>query len=93
MANLRFTKSRRGEPRRDGCGFLLLTCVFTCFLLALNCVAVARLFPLFADAGPALFRDARVQQVTMFIAPVVMVFCEWWVVDLIVELVTPRPRS
>ena len=95
--NFKFIRSRPGEARRDGCGFLLLTCLFTCFLLVLNCLAVARLYPWIAAATPGFLRDSRMQplahQLTMFIAPVVLTFCQWWLVDLIVELLTPRRRS
>ena len=89
---MRWTRTRRPEAGRDGCGFLLLTCVFTCFLLILNCVAVARFFPELIVRAPTVLQDPRVEQTTMFVAPVVMIFVEWWLVDLIVELVTPRRK-
>jgi hypothetical protein len=31
-----------------------------------------------------------VVQATLFSGPVVLVFVEWWLVDLVVELVSPR---
>ncbi len=89
---MRFPRRRRGEPARDGCGYLLLTCLFTCLLLVLNCIAVARFQPLLLDQTPGWLRDARVQQTTMFVAPVILLFCEWWLVDLIASLLTPRPK-
>ena len=89
---MRFTRRRRGEPARDGCGFLLLTCLFTCFLLVLNCIAVARFQPLLIGDGPGWLREPRVPQTTMFLTPGVLLFFEWWLVDLIVELLTPRRK-
>jgi hypothetical protein len=90
---LKWIRNRRAQPGRDGCGFLLLTCLFTCFLLVLNCVAVARFYPDLVLHAPLFLREARVQQMSMFIAPVVLTFVEWWLVDRIVETVTSRPKS
>ena len=86
---------RRAEtgPRRDGCGFLILTCLFTCFFLVLNSGLVSRFYPEIAAAGPALLRHPRVAQMLMFLSPVVLLFVEWWLVDFVVETVTPRRRA
>jgi hypothetical protein len=82
-------RRRRGEPNRDGCGFLLLTCVFTCFFLILNVFAVSWFYPVLAALGPAWLKWQRVEQVILFMAPVLLIFLEWWCVDLIVDLLTP----
>jgi hypothetical protein len=41
-------------------------------------------------AGPAFLARPGVVQATLFAGPVILVFVEWWLVDLVVELVTPR---
>jgi hypothetical protein len=69
---------------------VLLTCVFSCFFLVLNSALISKIYPPLADQGPALLGHPRVVQAVMFIGPVVLVFIEWWLVDLVVELVTPR---
>jgi hypothetical protein len=89
---VKWIRHRRAGPGRDGCGFLLLTCLFTCFLLALNCAAVGRFYPELVSNAPEFLREGRIPQMTMFIAPVVLTFVEWWLVDWIVELVSSRPR-
>ena len=88
-----FTKRRRDAATRDGCGFLVLTCLFTCLLLILNCLAVSRFYPFLVQEGPEFLRWPRFQQMSMFIAPVALIFCEWWLVDLIVGLLTPSRKQ
>jgi hypothetical protein len=90
---LRFTKRRKAKDRRDGCGFLVLTCVFTCFFLVLNSALVAKMYPPLAQLGPDLLSHPRVKQIMMFVGPVVLVFVEWWLVDLVVEVLTPRRKT
>lgn len=83
---------RRGHARtrRDGCGFVVLTCFFSCFFLILNSLLLKELYPHLAQAGPAFLEHPRVVQAVMFIGPVALMFLEWWLVDLVVDLVTPR---
>ncbi len=90
---MRFTKRRRARDRRDGCGFLLLTCVFTCFFLVLNSALVAKAYPALAQLGPDLLSHPRVKQIMMFVGPVALVFVEWWLVDLVVDVLTPKRKS
>lgn len=87
---MRFTKRRKAKDRRDGCGFLILTCIFTCLFLVLNSALVAKAYPAVAQLGPELLSHPRVKQIMMFVGPVALVFFEWWVVDLVVDVVTPR---
>jgi hypothetical protein len=87
---VRFGRRRTPKTQRDGCGFVVLTCLFSCFFLILNSVLLRELYPRFAQAGPALLQHPRVIQAVMFIGPVALMFLEWWLVDLVVDLVTPR---
>lgn len=84
---------RRTKNRRDGCGFVVLTCVFTCFFLILNSVLVAEFYSWLASNGPAIARRDGVAQIVLFIGPIVMLFFEWWLVDFAVDLLTPNPTS
>jgi hypothetical protein len=88
-----FRTRRRTSTRRDGCGFLVLTCLFTCFFLVLNSGLVSRFYWQLADAGPEFLRNPRVAQMLMFLGPVMLLFLEWWIVDFIVESLTPRRRT
>lgn len=79
-------KLRSPSKRRDGCGFLILTCLFSCLFLVLNSVMVVRMYPLLATLGPAILRHRGVEQMMMFVGPVLLIFVEWWLVDTIVDV-------
>ena len=74
---------------------MVLTCVFSCLFLVLNSALINTAYPQFAENGPDFLRHPRVIQAVMFIGPVAMVFLEWWLADLVIDLVTPKrkPRS
>ena len=87
---MRFFRRRSQGPRRDGCGFVLLTFFFTCLFLVLNSALISKLVPPLLEAGPAFLTRPAVVQAALFVGPVILIFAEWWLVDLVVELVTPR---
>lgn len=82
-------KHRSPRPSREGCGFLALTCVFTCFFLILNCALVARFYPEVAAYFPHWMHQPKVEQMLKFLAPVLLIFLQWWVVDLAADLLAP----
>jgi len=67
--------------------------VFTCFFLVLNSALVAKAYPALAQLGPDLLSHPRVKQIMMFVGPVALVFVEWWLVDLVVDVLTPKRKS
>jgi hypothetical protein len=71
----------------------VLTCFFSCFFLVLNSVLLRELYPRLAQAGPTMLRNPRAVQAVMFIGPVALMFLEWWLVDLVVDLVTPKHNA
>ena len=87
---MRFLRRRIRGPRRDGCGFVLLTFLFSCFFLVLNSALISRFIPPLMETGPAFLARPGAVQATLFTGPVILVFVEWWLVDLVVQLVTPR---
>ncbi|MCU0872090.1 MAG: hypothetical protein MUE50_07075 [Pirellulaceae bacterium] len=87
---MRFLRRRTTGPRRDGCGFVLLTFLFSCFFLVLNSALISRFVPPLMETGPAYLARPGIVQATLFTGPVILVFVEWWLVDLVVQLVTPR---
>ena len=87
---MRFLGRRSRGPRRDGCGFVLLTFLFSCLFLVLNSALISKLLPPLLEAGPAVLRRPGVVQAILFAGPVMLIFVEWWLVDLVVVLVTPH---
>jgi len=86
---LRFLRHRGKGPHRDGCGFVLLTFLFSCFFLLLNSALISKLVPA-PETAPGLLARPGVNQAVLFVGPVILIFVEWWLVDLVVALVTPH---
>jgi len=86
---LRFLRRRSRGPHRDGCGFVVLTFLFSCFFLILNSALISKLVPA-PETAPGLLARPSVNQAVLFVGPVILIFVEWWLVDLVVGLVTPR---
>jgi len=68
-----------------------LTFLFSCFFLLLNSALISRLVPA-PETAPGLLARQGVNQAVLFVGPVILIFVEWWLVDLVVALVT-RGRS
>jgi len=90
---LRFARRRKSQTRREGCGFLLFTCIVTCILLVLNSVLIIQFYPLLVVGGRGLLHHPRVVQMIMYIGPVILVFFEWWLVDLVIDLILPDRKA
>lgn len=57
-----------------------MTAVVSCLLLAVNGILVATAYDLVYDLSPILeFR--RFRQATLFLAPILLLFLEWWLLD------------
>lgn len=82
-------KARRRNSSGDGCGFLVATCFASCCFLALNSALVRVAFLWLAPLGPEFIRLQRTEQLIMFAAPVLLVVGEWWLVDKIVDRLSP----
>jgi hypothetical protein len=63
--------------------------VFTCFFLILNSALVARFYPELAELGPMWLHHPRIEQMIRFVAPVLLIFAQWWVVDLAADFLAP----
>ena len=87
---MRLWRRQKPKTRRDGCGFVVLTCFFSCFFLILNSVLLREFYPRLAQAGPTMLQHPRVIQAVMFVGPVGLMFLEWWLVDLVVDFLTPK---
>src|SRR5690606_34787240 len=61
------------RTRRDGCGFTIGTCVFTCLLLVLNGLIVTAVYQWAFPTGPtSLMQRLKAAQVFMFVGPVLL---------------------
>lgn len=70
------------RTRRDGCGFTIGTCVFTCLLLVLNGLIVTALYQWAFPNGPtAMMQRLKAAQVIMFVGPVLLLFLQWTLLD------------
>lgn len=79
--------------RRTGCGFLVASCIVSCVFLFLNVAIVTTIYPVLANSGPPLLQNDRVAQALLYAAPVLLVFVEWWLFDLIVDRLPHRLRQ
>ncbi|HPM82377.1 MAG TPA: hypothetical protein PLF81_16830 [Candidatus Anammoximicrobium sp.] len=86
---MRFFRRRSNGPQRDGCGFVLLTFLFSCFFLILNSALISKLVPP-PEAAPWLLARPGVNQAVLFVGPVILIFLEWWLADFVVGLLTPQ---
>lgn len=67
--------------RRDGCGFLLATIVFTCLFLVINGLVLTASYGFIAEVGPAFLQRDKVKQLVLFLGPVAMIFVQWTLID------------
>jgi hypothetical protein len=74
----------------DGCGHFLATGIVSAFFLAINGVLVSSLYVWLAPRGPALLAHPRTAGVVAILGPLLLVFFEWWIVDWVVDIFTPR---
>jgi len=59
-------------------------------LLVLNSALIVWFHPPLADPE---YRSPRIAQIIMFVGPVALAFLEWWIVDLVMDIVTPRRKT
>ena len=84
----------RGKNRpRAGCGTLFLACFITCVMLVVNGTLVAGILALLGPAIPRVLQGPKVTQLTMFIVPVMMIFVEWRLIDMLVRRLRKPPLS
>lgn len=76
----------------DGCFFSLMTLLISGAFLIVNGVVVSLAFGGLAEAVPAL-RTQRVGQSVQFLLPILMLFAEWWLLDLLSDLVQGTTRG
>lgn len=80
--------AKRTKWRGDGCGFIIISCVVTCFFLIVNSILVMSFYSWYVEIGPAIIKNERFAQALLFVTPVLMVFVEWWLIDFLVDRLT-----
>jgi hypothetical protein len=81
------------SQRRDGCGYVVLTCVFSCIFLVINAALVNSFCAWLEVRNPRLFGKgyltvdpgAVATHAVLVVLPVLMVFAEWWLFDVVVS--------
>lgn len=83
------TDSPRPGKARLGCGFLMVSAVLTCVMLAINGLIVTHLVQAYSP-GPQPLQNQRVAQAAVFLGPVVLLFVEWWICDVALDWLRPQ---
>jgi hypothetical protein len=82
----------QGTPRvRLGCGFLCVSTVLTCVLLAINGLIVMNLVNAVLPTLPEDLRQDRdrVAQAVVFLGPLALLVIEWWACDVAIDWLRP----
>jgi hypothetical protein len=74
---------------RLGCGFVLLSLLVSCVLLALNGLIVTNVFYASAERLPDFLRDRRASQAIVFLGPVLLLVVQWWAYDVAIDWLWP----
>ena len=83
-------RPKRNPAGRDGCGYLLFACLAISLLLALNGVLAAVVINWVTLQGGRWIQQSKIAQGFMFVGPVLLIFVEWWLADLVVGRWFPR---
>jgi hypothetical protein len=84
-----FKKTDRPAKARLGCGFLCVSALLTCILLAINGLIVMNLVNAFMPMMGNDPRNQRAAQAIVFLGPLVLLMIEWWVCDVAIDWLRP----
>ncbi|MDP7206292.1 MAG: hypothetical protein QGH11_12030 [Pirellulaceae bacterium] len=82
-----------GRPGRDGFRFVLGTCAVTCLLLVFNGVLVASIYFHNVGSDGVLDRYPKLTQAAVFMAPIVLVIIQWWIIDVVSRTLARRREN
>jgi hypothetical protein len=82
--------SRHRHRRRDGFRFVLLTCLLTCLLLAVDGVLVSGIYTQLALEDGIWNRYPKLTQAIAFAIPLLLVVIQWWLIDLASQFLARR---
>lgn len=78
---------------RLGCGFLCVSALLTCVLLAINGLIVMNLVNAVLPILPSDLKDHRVDQAIVFLGPMALLILEWWACDVAIDWLRPIAQS
>jgi hypothetical protein len=82
-------KWQKAPRARLGCGFLCVSAVLTCVLLAINGLIVMNLVNAILPTLPEEMRQDRVAQAVVFLGPLALLVVEWWACDVAIDWLKP----
>ena len=82
-------KSHLPPKTRLGCGFLCVSALLTCVLLAINGLIVMNLVNAVLPVLPSDLKDHRVDQAIVFLGPLLLLVIEWWACDVAIDWLRP----
>jgi hypothetical protein len=86
-----FAAAKVQRPKtRIGCGFLIVSALLTCVLLAINGLIVMNLVNAIMPTLPDEWRQPRVAQAIVFLGPLALLVVEWWICDVTIDWLRPR---
>ena len=74
---------------RLGCGFLCVSAVLTCIMLAINGLIVMNLVTAVLPTRPEHWRESRLPQAAVFVGPLLLLLIEWWISDVAIDWLRP----
>jgi hypothetical protein len=77
---------------RLGCGFLCVSAILTCVLLAINGLIVMNLVNAVVPTLPPEWREPRIAQAAVFLGPLLLLLVEWWVCDVTIDWLRPAAQ-
>jgi hypothetical protein len=82
-------KTQSPNKARLGCGFLCVSAVLTCILLAINGLIVMNLVNAILPTLPEDMRQDRLAQAVVFLGPLALLVVEWWACDVAIDWLRP----
>jgi len=74
---------------RVGCGFLCVSAILTCVLLAINGLIVMNLVNAILPTLPEEWNSTRFAQAAVFLGPLALLLIEWWICDVALDWLRP----
>ena len=81
---------KRRSGGRDGCFTVVWMCLITCLFLIFNGAIVGGFYLWMSPEEPA---NRRLVQAILYVAPVLLIFPEWVVIDVLRDRLRPRRRE
>lgn len=83
-------RARVPPPKaRIGCGFLVVSALLTCVLLAINGLIVMNMVNAIMPSLPDEWKQPRVAQAVVFLGPLGLLVVEWWICDVALDWLRP----